>query len=719
MRLLLIVLLCLFTPLYFTALQASNRASRQRPLVFVVEQPDSDSDSDSDSESVRAVFSSDEEEDSTQMKMHRALLAQKEMRPSPFPQNRDRIQMKVTGGVPQQKDESLLGLIFSEIAMKRLAKFLLFANAVIINLVAAHKAIFEFILHPVSQITETGARTLRDLFSGYYPYLNQFSQVYSAYEKVDLATEVGSGMHAFHTHRTHHVKSALHQHFGIKAHDSSVPKIACAISGGGMRACLSTAGFLAGAEQTGLLDCVMYNASISGGSWAVGSASYLFANSHPRVTFTDYKNNLVQHLDKGVLIEGEIDYSPPYIEYPASNGISRNFFRRVAWDQPITSMELWGALIANMTLQGVDGWDQSKDGQRFDVKFSDVAVALQQGILPLPILATAVPIDPEDNPNEFAWMAFTPLRAGTRSVGGYLPMWGMGRSYIEGQNDLTYKGFAGEYSLSYLLGVSEVSHKVNLRYFSKMGRPVFEVQGVKIPMLFDLADITDLREYPYKIQNFTADLKDAPLANKEFMDMVDGALCLDIPLPLVTKPEDTAAQIIIIVDSDLDVVNATETSETLEKINRYYQGKKSRLMPVLDPQIGIKMYNDGKVLHIFNDPRNENYDPTLPVVVYFPLIRNKNYSQTFDPAGFTPMRHSDVVSVYGGHNYLSTFNFKYTQAQAQELANLMEYNVKQSISEIKEMLHAYMKHHQKGEKQLLDPKYKDKKQGISFDMNRN
>lgn len=710
MRLLLIILLCLFAPLYFTALQASDRVLR-KPVYIAY--------SESDADSERGVWGSDYSESGDSDMYDHVLLAQKEKRASPFVQSRystqtyGRSQLRVRA---EQKDESLFGHMFGDVTIKRLAKFVLFANSVIANLLAVHKAIFEFILHPVSQITETGARTLRDLFSAYYPYINQCSQVYSAYEKADLTTEVGSGMHAFHTHRTHHVKSALHQHFGIKVHDSSVPKIACAISGGGMRGCLSAAGFLAGAEQTGLLDCVMYTAAISGGSWAVGSASYLFANSHPRVTFTDYKNTLVKNLDKGVLLEGETDYSPPYIEYPASNGISRNFFRRVAWDQPITSIELWGALIANITLQGVDGWDQSKDGQRFDVKFSDIAVALQQGILPLPMLATVIPLNSEDSSQEFAWMAFTPLRAGTKSVGGYLPMWAMGRSYIEGQNDLTYKGFAGEYSLSYLLGVCEPSKNVNLKYFSKMGKPVFEVQGVKIPMLFDLADIADLRLYPYKIQNFAKDLRRSPLLGEEFMVMMDASSCLNVPLPLVTKPEDTIAQIIFIVDSDLDVVNASETSETLDKINRYYKEKNPGIMPELDSGVAFKMYKEGKVFHIFNDPRDEKHDHNLPVIVYFPLIRNVNYSQTFDPAGFALMIHSDVEVLPRGHNYLSTFNFKYTQVQAQAVADLMECNVKQSIPEIKNMLQVYMKYHQKDEKQVLDPKYKDKKPGVSFDF---
>ena len=714
MRLLLIVLLCLFTPLYFTALQASDR--RQARFTLPVDNfDDNDSLSDiDDNDSVEGVYGGDDE--SYRQARLRPLVGQRQARPNLFTQNR--AQTRVRGNVSAHQEESAF---FSKITVQRLSKLLLFANSAFQNMLAFHKATLEFINHPVSQITETGARILRDLFSGYYSHINQLSQVYPAHEQVDLATEVGSGMHTFHVQRTHHVESALRQHFGIKVHGSRVPKIACAISGGGMRACLSAAGFLAGAEQTGLLDCVMYNAAISGGSWAVGSASYLFATTNPRVTFTEYKNTLVQHLDKGVLIQGQSDYFPPYIEHPASNGMSRNLFRRVAWDQPITSMELWGALIANVTLQGVDGWDQSKEGQRFDVKFSDIAVAAQQGILPLPMLATAVPINSleDDDAHQYAWMAFTPLRAGTRNIGGYLPMWAMGRAYIEGQNDLTYRGFAGEYSLSYLLGVSEPSGNVNLKYFSKMGRPVLEVQGFKIPMPFDIADIADLRLYPYKIHNFTKDIRKAPLAGEEFMQMMDGASCLNIPLPLVTKPEDTAANIIIMVDSDLDAVNAMETSETLTTINRYYQEKNPSAMPELDPQISMKMYREGKVFHIFNDPRDEDYDHARPVVVYFPLIRNQKYSQTFDPAGFTPMRHSDVEMVYRGNNYLSTFNFKYTHAQAQELANLMEYNVKQSIPEIKNMLHAFMKHHQKGEKQVFEPAYKDKKPGVSFDFDMN
>ena len=463
----------------------------------------------------------------------------------------------------------------------------------------------------------------------------------------------------------------------------------------------------------------MYNAAISGGSWAVGSASYLFAKTNPRITFTQFKNNIVKHLNKGIAAPGTTNYLPPFIEHPASDGMARNLFRRVAWDQPITSMELYGALIANVTLQGLDGWDQSRDGKRFDAKLSDVAVACQQGILPLPLLATAVPINAaeEGNPHGYKWMAFSPLRAGTKDIGGYLPMWAMGRSYVEGQNDLTYKGFAAEYSLSYLLGACGSAYAVNLKYFFGNENPLLEVQGFKIPVPIHIGDISDLRLYPYKIRNFTQDIPQAPLAGQEFMKMVDGALCFNIPLPLVAKPEDTAADIIIMVDSDSDAVSSKETSGTLATINRYFKEINPGVMPVLDPKISINLYRNNKVFNIFNDPRDKAYNPEQPVVVYFPLIRNKKYSQTFDPAGFSPSLHPEVDKIYNGPNYLATFNFKYTQAQAQELADLMEYNIKQSIPEIKNMLQAYMQYRQKNQNKIIDPKYKDQNQDQGIILN--
>ena len=235
MRLLLIVLLYLFTPLYFAALQAgaSLSSSQQAGLFSIVANNASNISSTADTP-LYSFLSTD---------------------------NLKQV------------------LNFSVDAIKKVGK------------VAA-----EFIDHPVSQITETGAKILRDLFSGYYSHMNQATQVYPADKPVSIVTEIGSGMHTFHLQRSYHVRDALNQYFGISTTASSVPKIALTVSGGGMRACLCTAGFLAGAEQTGLLDCVMYNAAISGGSWAVGSASYLFAKTNPRITFTQFKNNIVKKI---------------------------------------------------------------------------------------------------------------------------------------------------------------------------------------------------------------------------------------------------------------------------------------------------------------------------------------------------------------------------------------------------------------------------------------
>jgi len=545
---------------------------------------------------------------------------------------------------------------------------------------------------PTLAITETGARIIRTILFGYYSYLNK-----PCYVQRSSVDPVSESMQKFLLNRTKYVQVALQKYFNLKFPTEKVPKIAFAISGGGMRACLTGAGFLAGAEQTGLLDCTMFSAGISGGTWAIGPASYSFAKSYPHNSFTDFKNNLVKHLDTVLAVPGTDFKLPAFIQYPASNGVARNYLRRMGWDQPITTIDLWGSLVANTVLQGLDGWDQTQEGKRFDVCFSEINTATMQGILPLPMLATAIPVSAgkAGDPHGYWWMKYTPLEAVVQAEKEEIrvPMWAMGRLFIEGVNDLTYEGFAPEYSLAYLLGACGSAFTINLKYFYGDENPSLNVAGFNVKIPLDMMGLNDMRLFPFKIKNFTENVSQSPLYGKEFLSVVDAGICLNIPTPIVTQPADTAADIIFMVDASSDVFDEKNVSETLQTMNRYVNEMHPNTLPFIDPSIGYKMYINESVMHIFNDPRDPDYDSKLPVAIYMPLIRNQNFSKTFDPAAVLGNKNSAVKIVYKGRNFLDTFNFLYSQTEASLVTDLMEKNVKDSMKDIKNMLLAYAAKH--------------------------
>ncbi|KAJ2334558.1 hypothetical protein GGI00_001796, partial [Coemansia sp. RSA 2681] len=87
----------------------------------------------------------------------------------------------------------------------------------------------------------------------------------------------------FQRQRAERMRKDFAQFIGVAAatvDERDIPVIGVAGSGGGFRAMVSTVGSYRAMYQAGLLQCIMYDAAVSGSSWAVG-ALHTYGNGDP------------------------------------------------------------------------------------------------------------------------------------------------------------------------------------------------------------------------------------------------------------------------------------------------------------------------------------------------------------------------------------------------------------------------------------------------------
>ncbi|KAJ2243276.1 hypothetical protein GGI13_006660, partial [Coemansia sp. RSA 455] len=100
---------------------------------------------------------------------------------------------------------------------------------------------------------------------------------------VRIGTDICGQEHDFRQQRAERMRKDFAQFIGVAAatvDERDIPIIGVAGSGGGFRAMVSTVGSYRAMYQAGLSQCVMYDAAVSGSSWAVG-ALHTYGNGDP------------------------------------------------------------------------------------------------------------------------------------------------------------------------------------------------------------------------------------------------------------------------------------------------------------------------------------------------------------------------------------------------------------------------------------------------------
>jgi hypothetical protein len=438
------------------------------------------------------------------------------------------------------------------------------------------------------------------------------------------------------------VKAGFEKLLGKSLKGKTIPKIALVLSGGGDRAMFASCGYMQGAQEIGLLDAVTYIAALSGSTWFLGA---WFASGQSNLSV--FKDSFMQKMRKGITsVAGN-----------EANLITDALKVKIAYNEPITMMDVFGALVGNVVL------DEFGDNRQI-VPMSDQAKLIDSGRWPLPIY-TAVDGSKQTHQLHY-WYEFTPYEVGGAWLGHYIPTWAFGRKFSKG----TSQTDDPEISLSFLFGIFGSAFAVDTeRMWKEVLKVTEKASALETPIRkLILNKIGDNRVTQAEEFNFTAGMPSSPLRDQSKMIFIDAGFAFGLPYPVVSgeRPE-RAPEILIFVEASENVAKLKEDAEQgtsgLRAAAKYAKDKGLKF-PTIDTitSNAITIYRD------------EN-DPTVPLVIWMPLVKDQEKWRIFgtDPR-FANIIEFEVSSCVQ-KGFCPSVNFTYKPEQAQQLISLGQFNM--------------------------------------------
>ncbi len=478
------------------------------------------------------------------------------------------------------------------------------------------------------------------------PYKNQVA-------KVRVGNELSQAEQSHEKARMPRVQTALEKMIGTSLAGKRVPKIAVVMSGGGYRAMFSAAGAMRGLKKIGLLDAILKAVGLSGSTWFM--AMWMHAGGN--------LDRAIEYLVKGA----QRDLSD--ISYNEADNISEAFLIKWRYGQPITLVDLWGALLSNALFEH---WQDARQRAYLSAQRQLVF----SGIVPYPIY-TAVRADAGAKAE---WIEFTPEEIGGNWLKCYVPTWAFGRSFKNG----TSQDFAPEQSLGYLMGIWGSAFAAN------MGTIAEEVlKKIRNPVVYKMIKdlVSQVKEFRFttaQINNFTLGMNASPIANQRILNMADAGAApgFNLPYPPVSGDRiGREADILIFIDASDPHV------KYLRSVEDYARDVKKPL-----PPIDYTRARDGQVT-IFKDEKN----PLAPLIIYVPALANSviwnRYKDDKQYASYGKYLGNFDFEQCRKTSYCSTFNLKYTREQSETVMAAMEFNVLTHKNEIIEAIKWYVDNH--------------------------
>ncbi|MGZ6255020.1 MAG: hypothetical protein ACXWL5_03465, partial [Candidatus Chromulinivorax sp.] len=418
-------------------------------------------------------------------------------------------------------------------------------------------------------------------------------------------------------------------------------------------------GVILGLEQIGLWDTLLYCAGLSGSTWTFAPYSYFYATEKINLsTFKKRTINAIRRIAKPISVDSALHVIPKFSQFEL-NSIYDNFFKRFAFDQYISSIDIYGTFIGNFALS-------TAGDKRFDINWSSIAPTIINGNIPLP-LGSAVSFESVEKHNHYYWFEFNPFEVGSDQLQAYIPIQSFGSQYYNGKVVASYAGHAPEYPLSFYLGMFGSAFTASLTDLVKhLGKKDFKIGSFNFS-LEDLLHYTRttseqapeyLRFSPATFYNYTYGLPNHKLCFQKNLKLFDAGMDFNIPLPLLMRPERKL---------DLIIMNNANNNSTVLNFAEEFFIKEKIPFPALE---NYKIEDFQKIITILNDPRSDNYNPNIITIIYLPLVKNNDFSTTFDP----------VQCIESG--FCQTLNFNYSQQQANLVIGLMEFNIKEAKDEI-------------------------------------
>ncbi|KAI8325464.1 FabD/lysophospholipase-like protein [Martensiomyces pterosporus] len=541
-----------------------------------------------------------------------------------------------------------------------------------------------------------------------------------------LGSSICSEEAEFRQKRAERVRKDFAEFIGVPeaAIDSrDVPVIAVAGSGGGFRAMVSSIGSLRAMYSAGLLQCVMYNAAVSGSSWAF-AALHTYANGNPYAVL----DNVRQAMQSSMFNTSSL------VSFVTNNdnvakrllAAAKNTLLSMSVP-PLSIVELYGALLFKQLLvqrtADADGNPKlSLDPQW--MKLSSQRNGVDSGDLPMPIYTAvrhfigstdnqAKDAAAEGSHHRYQWFEFSPYEVGSIEHGAWVPTWGLGRPMENGKDLLR----VGEIHFGSIMGTvasafcASVKAMVMEIYLACPG----PVRAAMDPLLDRLDYDTSVAHPipPYTLFNpfyRTDERRSGPhelveLESQPFLSLMDAGLENNLPFAPLLRPA-RGVDIIICLDSSANIeampwFARAESWAKEHNVQRWPWGARPWKADPLRPsraelelasgpgKAAVKdaasrtedsMLASNARCAIFDKPLAPSpFQPSLepPItIVYLPLLPNKQFRDPdFDPAEA---------------GFCATFNDQWTSEQVDKLADLTSLNFTQELDSIrKAMRRAY------------------------------
>lgn len=495
---------------------------------------------------------------------------------------------------------------------------------------------------------------------------------------VQLGTELCPQEKQFRENRLKVVRENLKKYFDIDQPLS----IGFCCSGGGNRAMIGTLGLLSGAIQTNLLDVTMYLAGVSGSTWAIVPYFYQLTvlSKDYQTACDDLYTYFLNQLSEGTRLC--IDYcSPALLNYYENRDFLKDLVMRYGYSQDVTLVNLWGALIGHQSLSFLGE-------NRFKQCWSMMVDQTLQANAPLPLCTAAF-----RNYTDYAFFETSPFEAGSKLL-GYIPIQYLGSNFINRKLDL--EGICPEYTLAFFLGLYGSSfasvvqdlYQMELSNFKQVNPLLVLYEKSNLEKsntyknwslfnnwnLFNIFSIKNkiksiienvLQDYNFDLYATFPNYNPEALSNNEYLGLFDAGIGCNFPISAFTDRPERFLDIMIMYDShpgSADVKTAYE-----------YAVNCGVAMDIQMQNLSIDDLSK-ESMHVFNDPRSENYNASSVTILYFPT---QNIDLSIPP--------------------YSTFNFKYEINEIEKLKKLMEYSLISNIENIRTIMKLIANKKYKGE----------------------
>jgi phospholipase A2 len=456
--------------------------------------------------------------------------------------------------------------------------------------------------------------------------------------KVRIGNELCPGEKEFLKKRKAFIQTKLNTMLGRSVPANGVPVIAYVASGGGYRAMLWTAGALVGFDAIGLNDVTTYCVGLSGGAWGLGQ--WFTSGLQPR----QFREQLYKKADLGL--------KPTTAQLGLINDA---FSTKRAYDEPVTLVDLWGSLLANVFFS-----DKGDDRQM--VHMSDQVQRIADGKWPMPIYTA---IRAEWAAEKDSWYEFTPFEIGATWLNVWVPSWAFGRKFVNGSST----DDAPEQSFGFLLGIfgSAFAARYEQIYETmKSGLPDFMKNIIELAVSDKTAEQRFSRG---EVFNFSVGLNQSPLREQKMLGFVDAGSWPGFNLPyqaISGERRARKADIIIILDASGGQIS---DGPELRHVAHYASSHNLKFPVINYSGLG------SRAMTIFKD---EN-DPEVPMVIYMPRVVDKSLVAQYknDPQ-FGRMASSyekfDVEECIA-QDFCQTTKMQYAQSNAKQWSELAEFNI--------------------------------------------